>query len=324
MRLQRLMFGHISTACVYVVAKLRIVDAADSDGLLRVDEVAAAKGLHEDALYRVLRTLAGEGLFAEEPARTFAITETGALLRDGDVSSRYMALLQGSWLPLLVHLEDSVRTGLPISVVREGRTRWEVLANDPEQSEIFNHAMRGRAAALVRALLLVDWSEAETVVDVGGGLGGTLLPLLAAQPHLRGILFDLEHVAEDARAAVASAALDDRCTIESGSFFERVPDGGDVYVLSNVLHDWYDEDALRIVQTCRAAAGPGSRLVVVENLVAAGDEPDWAKTLDILMLAAVGGRERTEKEYRALLAEAGFELEQVIGDGPVALEASPL
>jgi hypothetical protein len=292
--------------------------------VLNSDATAEQVGVQPDALYRVLRTLAGEGMFTEVSPHSFEITEMGELLRDDEVSPRYMALMQGGvWMPLFVDLMESVRTGLPVSVVRDGRSRWAILADDPEESEVFNRAMRGRAGPLIRTLLMLDWTDVGTVVDVGGGAGGTLLPLLEQEAHLRGVLFDLEHVAADGRAAVAAAGVEDRCAVESGNFFERVPDGGDVYILSNVLHDWYDDDAIHIMQTCRTAAGTASKLVVLENLVHAGDEPDWAKTLDILMLVGPGGRERTEDEYRGLMATAGFDLERVVGDGPVALVARP-
>jgi hypothetical protein len=318
------MFGYILTQCVYVVAKLGIVDTVPPGGVLNSDATAEQVGVQPEALYRVLRTLAGEGLFTEVSPHSFEITEMGELLRDDEVSPRYMALMQGGvWMPLFVDLMESVRTGLPVSVVRDGRSRWAILADDPEESEIFNRAMRGRAGPLIRTLLMLDWTDVGTVVDVGGGAGGTLLPLLEQEAHLRGVLFDLEHVAADGRAAVAAAGVEDRCAVESGNFFERVPDGGDVYILSNVLHDWYDDDAIHIMQTCRTAAGTASKLVVLENLVHAGDEPDWAKTLDILMLVGPGGRERTEDEYRGLMATAGFDLERVVGDGPVALVARP-
>jgi hypothetical protein len=324
-RLNRLIFGHVFTQCVYVVAKLGVVDTVPPGGVLRSDAVAEHIGVQSDALYRVLRALAGEGLFTEVAPRAFEITEMGELLRDGGASPRYMALMHGSfWMPLFEDFMDSLRTGLPITVVKEGRSHWEILADHPEESETFNRAMEGRAAALVQTLLLLDWTDVRTVVDVGGGMGGVLLPLLVQEPHLRGVLFDLEHVAADGRTAIAAAGVGDRCEVESGSFFERVPTSGDVYILSNVLHDWYDEDAIRIAQACRAAMGTSSKLVVLENLVHEGDEPEWSKTLDILMLAGPGGRERTEDEYRGLLAAAGIELDSVVGDGPVALVGRPV
>jgi hypothetical protein len=229
----------------------------------------------------------------------------------------------GQTMPLFVHMLDTVRTGTPVPILREGKTRWEQLAEDPEQSAIFNRAMRGRATALAAVLSEVDWSGTTHVVDVGGGIGGVLLPVLRKHTHVRGTLFDLDHIADDARAAIADAGLTDRCDFVAGSFFESVPEGADAYVLSNILHDWNDDDSGRILATCRAAVRDDSRLLVLENLVPPGDDRHPVKVLDLQMMVALGGRERTEDEYRELLRAHGFTLVRVTGAAPAALEATP-
>lgn len=319
-RLMRLVTGHILTQCLYCAAKLGVVDAMPPAEPVDVAELARRVGADADALHRVLRALAAEGLFAEVEPRRYATTEVGELFRDGDGSLRYGALLHGGQtMPLFVDMLETVRTGVPVPIRRTGRTRWEQLADDREQAEIFNRAMRGRAAALLPALWQLDWSDVQVVVDVGGGTGGVLLPLLEREPHLQGVLFDLEHVAADARAVVG-----DRCTVESGSFFEAVPGGGDVYLLSNVVHDWGDDDARRILGTCRRAMEPGARLVLLESLVPTDDDPHPVKILDLQMLVALGGRERTEEEFRVLLRSAGLEVERVAGDEPFAIVARPV
>jgi SAM-dependent methyltransferase len=323
--LLRLITGHIVVSSIYVVAKLGVVDAIPSGSTADVARIAAEVGADEDALYRVLRLLAAEGLFTETSPRTFAATERGELLRDGDPSMRYLALMHGEQsMPIFTDMLEVVRTGTPVPVLRGERSRWDQLAADPEQAEIFNRAMRGRAAIRAAPLELLDWRDVEVVVDVGSGIGGVLLPLLARHEHLRGVLFDLDHVAGDARAAIGAAGLDDRCTFESGSFFERVPAGGDVYILCNILHDWPDSDSTRILQTCRAAVSESARLVLLESIVAPPGVPDQTKILDIQMLVALGGRERTEEEYRALLVRSGFELEQVAGERSAAIVAKPV
>jgi len=324
MRLSRLVTGHILTACLYCTAKLGVVDAMPVGKPMPVDDIAAQVGADPDALYRVLRALAGEGLFAETEPRSFEVTELGELFRDGEGSLRYGALLHGGQtMRLFVHMLDTVRTGTPVPILRDGKTRWEQLAEDPEQSAVFNRAMRGRASALAAVLTQLDWSATKDVVDVGGGIGGVLLPVLQRQEHLRGVLFDLDHVADDARAAIAAAGLSDRCSFVAGSFFESVPVGADAYVLSNVLHDWNDDDATRILTTCRAAVRDDSRLIVLENLVPPGDDRHPVKVMDLQMLVALGGRERTEDEYRELLRATGFSLVRVAGAAPAALEAIP-
>lgn len=323
--LLRIITGHIRTHCLYVVAKLGVVDRIPPGGTVHIDEIARAVDANADALYRVLRMLAGEGLFREVSPRVFAVTDLGELMRDDDVSARYTALMHGGQtMKLFQDMLDSVRTGTPVPVLRHGKTRWELLAEDPEEAEIFNRAMRARAPALAAAALSVPWDGVRTVVDVGGGTGGVLFPLLAAEPHLQATLFDLPQIETEAHAAIETAGLSDRCGFVSGSFFEHVPAGADAYVLSNILHDWDDEASARILATCRTAARADSRLVVLENLLPAGDDPHPVKTLDMQMLVTLGGRERTEDEYRRLLADAGFELNRITGETPAALEGDPV
>lgn len=324
-QLMRLATGHILTAALYCVAELGVVDAMPTGEPFSVDELAARVGADADALYRVMRALAAEGLFVETAARAYTTTELGELLRDGPRTMRYFALLHGSQsMPQFVDMLETVRTGVPVPIRRDGRTRWEQLADDPKQAEVFNRAMRGRAERLHLALQAVDWSDARTVVDVGAGMGGVLLPHLMREPHLRGVLFDLPFAEADARGAIADTGLADRCDFVGGDFFQAVPGGGDVYLLSNVLHDWADDEAHRILSTTRAAMGEDARLLVLEDVVAPGDDRQPVKILDLQMLVALGGRERTEHEFRSLFEAAGLELVEKAGTGPHALLGRPV
>lgn len=323
-RLIRLATGHILTAALCAVSELGVVDVMPVCEPMQVEEIASRVGAEADALHRVLRALAAEGLFVEAEPRAFATTDVGELLRDGPESLRYVALLHGrQTMPLFVDIAETVRTGVPVPTLREGRTRWDQLADDPEQAALFNRAMRGRAGRLREALRAIDWSDVHSVVDVGGGIGGILLPHLASEGHLHGVLFDLPHVEADARGAIAEASLVDRCDFVGGDFFQAVPSGADAYLLSNVLHDWDDDHARRILGVTRAAVQPHSRLVVLEDLVPAGDEPHPVKILDLQMLVALGGRERTRAEFGALFDASGFELTEVAGTGPYALVGRP-
>ena len=323
--LLRLITGHVRTHALYVIAKLGIVDQIPQGGTAHVDDIARAVDANSDALYRVLRLLAGEGLFSEVEPHVFAVTDLGELMRDGDDSARYLALMHGGQtMELFRDMLGSVRTGTPVPMLRFGKTRWELLSEDPAEAEIFNRAMRARAPALAAAALSIRWDGVRTVVDVGGGTGGILFPLLAAEPHLQATLFDLQQIEAEARAAIEAAGLSDRCGFAAGSFFEHVPAGADAYVLSNILHDWDDAACGQILATCRNAARADSRLVVLENLLPPGDDPHPVKTLDMQMLVTLGGRERTEDEYRGLLAHAGFELIRITGETPAALEAVPV
>ena len=170
-----------------------------------------------------------------------------------------------------------------------------------------------------------DFSSMGTIVDVGGATGHLLTTILARFPQPRGVLFDLGHVVRDAPALIQARGLSDRVGIESGSFFEKVPPGGDAYLLSHIIHDWSEEQCLTILGNCRRAMSPGSRLLLIEMVLPPGDAPHPGKVLDLMMLVGPGGQERTEPEYGELLHKAHFRLERVVPTTtPVSIvEASP-
>ena len=157
-----------------------------------------------------------------------------------------------------------------------------------------------------------DFSEFGTIVDVGAATGNMLSAILSQYPKPRGILFDLAHVVADAPGLISTRGLTDRIKIENGNFFENVPSGGDVYLLSHIIHDWSEAQCLTILDNCRRAMRPDSRLLIIEMVLPTGDTPHLGKILDIIMLAVPGGQERTEPEYRRLLDEAGFKLTRVV------------
>ena len=200
-----------------------------------------------------------------------------------------------------------------------GSGYFEWLGDHAAEAAIFNRAMAAGSAVRIHAVEQLDWAD-ELVVDVGGGTGGLLSALLSAHPRLRGIVVDLPHAEQSARATFEAAGVADRLQFASGDFFEAVPAGGDVYVLSHILHDWDDEQSLRILRACRAAAGETTRLLILDAVLPAGAEPGAVVPkffLDLHMLVLVGGRERTEDEWRRLLAQGGFSLERIHADGPV-------
>jgi len=157
-----------------------------------------------------------------------------------------------------------------------------------------------------------DFSGMKTIVDVGGATGNLLTAVLARNHGARGILYDLPHVLRDAPTFIQARGLTDRITLEAGSFFERVPDGGDAYMLSHIIHDWTEEQCLTILRNCRRAMKPQSRLLIVEMVLPPGNTPHPGKLLDLVMLVCPGGCERTEQEYAALLAKADLRLTRVV------------
>jgi len=291
--------GVIVTRAVAIVADLRVADAL-GDSERRVDDVACEVGADAETLYRLLRALAGDGIFAERAPRVFANTPSSDVLRN-DGWRDFAHLFGGVWLPAIGALDAS---GRPTFEDLQGTGFWAWLAAHPGERAAFDRAMEPGWEDRLARLQSVSWRDDETVVDVGGGNGSLLLALLDRRPGLRGIVFDLPETVRD------ESAFGDRCVFVAGSFFESVP-AGDAYVLSTILHDWDDASASRILRTVHAAASPGGRLVLLEATIEPGNAPDGTKWLDLLMLALFAGRERDEAQWRGLLWDGGFEIERL-------------
>jgi hypothetical protein len=293
--------GVLVTRALAVVADLRIADLLAA-GPRPVAELARQTGSDEDALRRLLRALASDGIFAEEAPGVFRNTAPSELLADSGWRD-FAHLFGGVWLPAIGDLDA---TGTPTFAPRYGADFWPWLAAHPDERAAFDRAMEQGSEGRLDRLDSVDWNGVETIVDVGGGNGSQLLAFLERHPSLRGIVFDLPETVRD------ESSFGDRCSFVAGDFFEHVP-RGDAYMLSTILHDWDDESATRILDTIRGAASPGTLLVLLESTVEDGNEPQGAKWLDLLMLALFGGRERDERQWRALLDGAGFDVERIGG-----------
>jgi SAM-dependent methyltransferase len=201
-----------------------------------------------------------------------------------------------------------------LDAVRTGKTGWELalgtgmfpyLADHPEAADHFNRMMFSRTRMHLRRILEgYDWSPIRRVVDVGGGSGPFLAALLPRNPHMRGVLFDQPSGLAGAKEVLASAGVLDRCELVSGDFFDTLPEGADAYVLINILHDWDDDTATRILRNCRQAMSYQARLLVIDYLVPVDSEPHPAKGMDMAMLVLTGGRERTQAELEELLRRA--------------------
>lgn len=259
-----------------------------------VDELAAASGADPDVLHRVLRALASDGIFEEVEPRVFAHSEPSRLLLEEGWED-FAHLFGSSWLEAVAALDASGRPSFPRVF---GEEFWLWLKTRPAERAAFDRAMAQGWQRRLERVESVGWRGDETVVDVGGGNGSFLLALLDRHPEMRGIVFDLPETVRD------EAAFGDRCTFVEGSFFESVP-RGDVHLATTILHDWDDESARRILAAVRASAG--ERLLVVDSIIEPGNEAAGAKWLDLLMLALFAGRERTEPQWRDLLASAGWE-----------------
>ena len=210
----------------------------------------------------------------------------------------------------LLHCLKTGKTGVEKVLGMDG---WEYLDQHPQERTFFEEmcaGFLGREPAAVTAAY--DFSEFHTVVDVGGGIGNLLTTILDKCPGPRGVLFDLPDVVREANLLIQRRGLSGRITVVGGDFFESVPPLGDAYILSHVIHDWWDEKCLAILGNCRKAMNSRSRLLIIEMVLPEGDDPHPGKLTDMEMLVMAGGQERTEQEYSTLLGKAGFRLARVV------------
>jgi hypothetical protein len=303
--------GIIAAQAIYAAAKLRIPDLL-SFGPKTVGELASDCGAHPATLGRLLRALTSIEMFALEPDGRFRNTSLTEVLRtDHPESQREGVLFLPApflWRPL-GELYDSVRSGQPAFPRVFGQQFFEYLANHPEDATIFNAVMTQGIAWTTPALLAAyDFSPFKRLVDVGGGQGALLRDILIATPGLEGILFDLPQVVSGA-SEILGGEIASRCQIVGGSFFDSVPEGANAYLLKGVVHDWPDDDAVKILRNIRRAIPPDGTLLLVESLVDSAARP--AGLADMLMLV-IGGCERTEADFRSLLASSYFSLTRII------------
>ena len=324
--LLHLMTGYRAMQAICVAARLGLADLL-RDGARGSEELARATGADARALHRLLRALASLGVFGEDADGRFTPSELGALLRsDVPGSLRAAAIFFGderNW-HAWGKLERSVMSGEPVRGPRGTQVFLEESARDPEGAALFNAAMTSLTSAFDAAVTAAyDFSRLGTLVDVGGGQGALISSILAANPALRGILFDIPPVIESARGRIGEAGLAGRCELVAGDFFASVPAGGDAYVLKWVIHDWDDEHSVAILGSCRRAMARDGRLLLVERVVPerVDQSADTQGIVlgDLNMLLWTGGRERTAAEYRALLASGGFTLARIV---PTATQLS--
>lgn len=310
-----LITGYWISQAVGVVAKLGVADHL-GDGPRTCDDLARRVGAESQALYRVLRLLSSIGVFTQVVQGSFGLTALGETLRsDAPGSVRNFAITEtapGHWQPW-GRMEESVRTGKPVAQLALGMEFFEWYAQNPDEAGYFNAAMGNLSALAASELVRVfDFSRFRKVVDVGGAHGVLLSAILHASPTTRGVLFDLPHVIATAGESIMAQGLSDRCELKSGDFFEALPAGADLHLLKQVIHDWDDERSTRLLKNSHRALAPQGTLLLVEMVVPPDNAPSPAQGMDLNMLVLLGGRERTEEQYRHLLAEAGFRLARVI------------
>jgi hypothetical protein len=302
--------GYKTTQALYAAAKLGIPDHLAS-GPKSVEELAREVGANPKALLRLMRHLTSLDLFKQDESKKFSLAPLGELLRnDGPESMRYNAIFAGEEnYKATGELLHSVRTGETAFNHLYGKGHFDWLRDHPDESSTFNKAMAQSLRRLANPVESYDFSGKGLVVDVGGGRGDLITSVMRINPNLKGILFDLPQGSEEAQSHLKTNGVADRCQIITGSFFNSVPEGGDVYVLSRTLHDWADDKAAIILANCRKAIKEDGTLLIRDDVLTDHDLP--GSQIDLTMMIMTGGEERTESEWKSLLQSTGFALTKV-------------
>jgi hypothetical protein len=324
----RMATAYWASQAIYVAAKLGVADVL-GEGSKSNDEIASATGANSKSLARLMRALVALDVLAVDDGGRFGLTRIGASLQSGMPGSmRSIVLTLGeehyrAWGNLI----DSINCAKPAFDEVYQRPLFDYLAQNSSAARTFNEGMTDLTSQVALATVLAyDFSGNRVIADIGGGHGVLLDSILRSNPSATGILFDSKAVMEGATLQVGNKGLADRRKSIGGDFFEFVPEGADVYILKNVLHDWSDDRALQILKNCRRAMRAQAKLLVIEVVLPLVDDPAFGSLLDLNMLVMSGGQERTKDEYCRLLEASGFRLARVIPTlAPVSiLEAIPV
>jgi len=314
-RMLQIITGYWISQAVGTAARLDVPDQL-ANGPRKSSEVAKAVGADPPALFRLMRMLASIGVFTMDEQGRFGLTPLGDTLRSdvpGSVKNFAVAeTTPGHWQPW-GKMYEAIKTGEPMCKPSLGVELWDWYSKNPEEGEYFNRAMGDLSAAVADEVIRIyDFAGFQKVVDVGGAHGILLAAILKANPKMRGILFDLPRVTATASKSLETQGIAQRCEVVTGDFLESVPPGADIHVLKQVIHDWSDEECTTILRNCHEALQPKGKLLLVEMVIPPDNSPSMAQAMDLNMLVLLTGRERTEAEYRDLLAAGGFEMERVM------------
>ena len=303
----------VAARALWAVAAAGVADHLGAEPR-SADELATSVGAHAGALYRIMRLLASQGIFHEHEGRRFSQTPMSETLRsDHPTRTRAAVRMVGmsSIHSGVGRIDASLATGGTGWEAAHGEPIFDWLSRHPAEASLFNDSMIGIHGGEQPATADA-YPFAGTVVDVGGGSGNMIVNVLRQHPQARGVVYDMPHVVVEAQRRLEAEGLGGRARVEGGSFFDGVPAGGNVYILSHIIHDWDEARCVRILDHCRQAKAAGGKVLLVEMVVPPANVPHPAKMLDIVMLAVPGGQERTADEYRELLAKAGLRLTRVL------------
>jgi hypothetical protein len=314
-RLMQMIFGFATTQAISVAARLNLADLL-KDEAKSADELARATGTQPGALYRLLRTLASVGIFAEDDAARFSLTPLAELLRSNTPDSlRDFSIFIGAdwhwraWGDLF----GSVQSGQPAFEKIYDKAFFEYLGENTGSARVFNNAMTSISTISSGAVVDgYDFAGIDKLVDVGGGHGMLLSSILEKYPRMSGIIMDAPSVIKGTKEAIEARGLSERCGVVGGDFFASVPAGGDAYIMKHIIHDWNDERASTLLRCCHRQMPAEGRLLVVEMVIPEGNAPSFGKLMDLEMLVLLRSFERTEAEYGELFKQSGFRLTRIV------------
>jgi O-methyltransferase domain/Dimerisation domain len=317
--LTQMILGYVTSKAIHVATKLNIADLIAAQGPMNCSGLAKKTGAHEESLHRLLRALASVEIFQEDSEGKFSLTPMAECLKeDSPDSLKAMSLSTGAaFYKAYEEFLYSIQTGDGGLKKALGMPIFDYLTNNPEEGKIFDRMMTDfhgdETAPMVGTY---NFSDFKTIVDVGGGNGSVISAVIKNNPGVSGVLFDLPDVINRSRENIAAWGLSDRIKLDTGSFFESVSGGGDAYILRHIIHDWSDSDAVTILSNCRKAMNPGGKVLVVEAVIPKGNDPNPFKWLDLTMLM-IGGKERTEEQFKDIFTKAGLKLARIVPFTPV-------
>ncbi len=313
-KLMQIYGGPMLARCLGIVAELGVADHV-ATGPKTSDELAALTGAHAQNLFRVMRFLAADGVFRQDAHGLWHQTDTSEPLCS-DVEGSLRDVVRCRWQDVMwrsyQEMPQTVRTGEPAFDLVYGAPFFEYLQTHPDVGAAFDAAMAGSSdRENICAVKAYDFSGVTRVMDVAGGRGGFLAQILLANAHLKGFLFEQESVLADPSFLHAAGVID-QCELIAGDFFAYIPARADIYTLKRILHDWHDDNAVRILKNVAAAMTSHSKVLVVDAVIQLGNDPDSNKGMDVGMMTLLEGRERTEEDFRQIFTDAGLRLTRII------------
>lgn len=297
---------------ISVAAALGIADLLKK-GPKTITELASLTGMLEDPLYRIMRLLASEGIFKEKRGMEFSNTTVSESLLEDELKYFVLHTLDKLQFRISGEMIHSVKTGESTLGLFIKDDAFDHIGQSKELNELYNKAMTNASQMQVAAILSVfKFDRFKHIVDVGGGVGSLLSTIIKKNPNLHGTLFELSHVVSHAKNIIKDQDVLKRVKIIAGTFFETIPEGGDLYMMKNILHCWDDGDSVKILQNIRKVITPDGKLMIIETIIKNDNEPSIGKMTDVYMMVGLSGRERTKEEYQVLLERADFKLERIV------------